>query len=946
MKEKCKMLFLQPKIRNILFWGLSFFLPFFLLVGAFGALKIEPFGNHTLLFGDANAYYINYLSYFSSILKGEHGVLYSFSKGMGGSLADFAWGYLLSPYTWLFAVSDWEEFAATFSWAVILMTSLAGLMMGALLKEIHGVRLSNLIFSTAYALCGFSVVNNYNIVFDMGIVLLPVVIMGLRRLWLGRNVLWYALPLSYALATGIQMGFVVGMASFLCMCAMLYAKKDDYPMPLKELAARFVCSSVGAVALSAVVWLPGILGLSGGRTDQTSLEDFVFTDNHPLLEIGSRMFSGASSAGQLIDGLPAIYCGILVPALVILFFLNKKIKKAEKTAAALLLGIYLLSFYIRTLTTVFQGFVGANWFNFRHSFVFSFLMILIAAKEFSYIDEVEMPKVLRAGVILFAFALIVFFKPYDYISGGMVVMDFVLLGLMGFGFWLYKTYPDRADGRALVLLFLVVTSFQLYANYFFSVSPILKAWQDQTDGVGEFSQAIFDKQPLVEGIMKADRDFYRIEDEHSRAGMPGNDPLMFHYNGLGQGNTGERMFVMENEAKLGLSFYGGGWNWYDKGTTASMDSFLGLKYILSKRDLAAEKGYELRMKGLDGTMIYENPYALPIAISSNVGIKDVKTSHMDDVFALQNALWSAMTGGNEPVFTREEELTFAVRNTTDELVLDAGEIALLPKVQSAKEEEPEGKKIPAKKGGSSSEEQSVMEEGAIVDEDEAKKEAYKPRIAFSFTAKQDGPVYFYDSSAFVEKYGTATDVLQYIGTYKAGEPVVGYIYFDAPVTKELLKVTADGLFVYYADMEQFEMYAKELRAREASVKKVSDHHLKGTVSSEDENGMLLFTIPYDKGWRLVVDGKEKKLYKTMDLFMAAKTGAGEHTYELIFSPVGMDVGGVISVLGLALLCGQMALFRRRETRINEVAALKMADIGENEISSICTKNHMKSQQNS
>ena len=296
-----------------------------------------------------------------------------------------------------------------------------------LLADTRGHRLDNLLFSTCYALMGFSVVNNYNILFSVGPLLLPLVILGLRKLLRGESPLLYILSLGYAVACNFQMGFIICTAALLIFLVLLFfsvERKNRVP----KVRSFVLCSLIGGMLASAV-WLPGLLGIAEGRAAQTSLEDFIFTDNGPTMDLFARYFSGAASVSQLIDGLPAVFCGILPLYLSLLFFLDTGISRKKKAGALLLLGISLLSFYIRTFTTAFQGFATANWFNYRQSYVFSFTLILLAAEEAGRIDDMPLRTVLRCGALLGCVALLIFFKQYEFVSGSMAVMDFVILQL-------------------------------------------------------------------------------------------------------------------------------------------------------------------------------------------------------------------------------------------------------------------------------------------------------------------------------------------------------------------------------------------------------------------------------------------------------------------------------------------------------------------------------------
>ena len=104
-------------------------------------------------------------------------------------------------------------------------------------------------------------------------------------------------------------------------------------------------------------------------------------------------------------------------------------------------------------------------------------------------------------------------------------------------------------------------------------------------------------------------------------------------------------------------------------------------------------------------------------------------------------------------------------------------------------------------------------------------------------------------------------------------------------------------------MDTLAEYSEQINAREATIEKIKDHYLKGYVNATD-NQKLLFTIPYQKGWTLWVDGKEIELEKTCNLFMSADVSPGKHVYELKFWPPGLTVGIIVSMIALtALVCG-------------------------------------------
>ena len=81
--------------------------------------------------------------------------------------------------------------------------------------------------------------------------------------------------------------------------------------------------------------------------------------------------------------------------------------------------------------------------------------------------------------------------------------------------------------------------------------------------------------------------------------------------------------------------------------------------------------------------------------------------------------------------------------------------------------------------------------------------------------------------------------------------------------------------------------------------KEKNSHLVGSFTAI-EGQKLMFTIPYDEGWDLLIDGKESELKKVLGVFMEADIEAGDHTYEMRYVPSGLENGIVTSIVGVLL----------------------------------------------
>ena len=71
-----------------------------------------------------------------------------------------------------------------------------------------------------------------------------------------------------------------------------------------------------------------------------------------------------------------------------------------------------------------------------------------------------------------------------------------------------------------------------------------------------------------------------------------------------------------------------------------------------------------------------------------------------------------------------------------------------------------------------------------------------------------------------------------------------------------------------------------------------------------EPRLVCLTIPFDKGWKAIVDGKETELMQADIMYMMLPLEEGEHEIELCYSNPFINIGMVLSVIGIvgAIIC--------------------------------------------
>ncbi len=192
---------------------------------------------------------------------------------------------------------------------------------------------------------------------------------------------------------------------------------------------------------------------------------------------------------------------------------------------------------------------------------------------------------------------------------------------------------------------------------------------------------------------------------------------------------------------------------------------------------------------------------------------------------------------------------------------------------------------------------------------------------FHFTAAHDGEYYIYIGNRQVRTIrltiGEKTDTIENVkrgflietGWLKAGE-TVRVENKDGP---EILDAGAylfkeDGLAAVYEKLNQNPFVTEEWE----------DTLLRGSVDA-GQGGVLFFSVPYDAGWEIRVDGEEAPARKMLDAFMGVELTEGMHSVEMSYRPKGLWQGVVISAGALAwavliAVFGRAKKYKRRDER--------------------------------
>ena len=122
--------------------------------------------------------------------------------------------------------------------------------------------------------------------------------------------------------------------------------------------------------------------------------------------------------------------------------------------------------------------------------------------------------------------------------------------------------------------------------------------------------------------------------------------------------------------------------------------------------------------------------------------------------------------------------------------------------------------------------------------------------------------------------------------------------------------------VYICSDEEYQMVHDKLASSQLVTDSengsyyVKDGKIRGTIDA-DQDGTLLFSLPYDTGWKVKVDGKTVETYAVGRSLLGIDLTEGSHEIALDYTAPGLWEGTILSILCLALFFLTLILENQR-----------------------------------
>ncbi len=170
-----------------------------------------------------------------------------------------------------------------------------------------------------------------------------------------------------------------------------------------------------------------------------------------------------------------------------------------------------------------------------------------------------------------------------------------------------------------------------------------------------------------------------------------------------------------------------------------------------------------------------------------------------------------------------------------------------------------------------------------------------------FTPTMNGHMYIYKPENTADYVSVIINGASYtFSSMKNDNRIIDAGYVTANDTITVGSDTSSAYKVYILDEDKFKEAYEKLNASSFNVESYTTTKFTGTIKTSSD-GTFMFSIPYDKGWSVYIDGKKCKTYEAFGALLATDISAGEHTVSLRYTPVNYIAGCIISILSIIIL---------------------------------------------
>ncbi len=612
-----------------------------------------PFGNNCFAWMDGNIQYMDFFAYLKDVLEGKNSLIYTLGSTLGNTGIGIFSYYLSSPLNYLIIFIKKAQIPTFFNILVVLKLSISAFTFSYYLQERFKNKIKPIFIcalSISYALMQYNIAQASNIMWIDGVYMLPLILLGVYRLVNYKKIHLLSITVGLSIIFNWYTGGIncLFSAFWFILEEILYIMEKDITIKQKIKifiisGIRYTSAMIIGVMISAILFLPTVLILTGGRGssfDLTFLKN-IFRGNI-ITSLQNYSLGSVSSETSL-----SIFCGTIPLLGVILFFKSNLHSKKKKAILGITLFTALMLCYWQPLFMLFSLLKYPLSYWYRYAYVIIFTFIYIASFYYAEIDKETDNKIILLACI-FSFVLLMLNYIKESCDIQLIYYTIICVITISTILILYLKYKNKEKISKFI-------SFALLLCVIFEMSYNTKLLMNkyQYSDANQFSEYQEKQQKQIDAIKSYDKSNYRISQTKTRntgetnLTLNYNEALAFNY----MSNAGYTSMPDNDQLeflnKLGYRMEGNNTN-ITNTSIITADSLLGVKYVLSPEEINGLKQLD-GIEEANGKKVYENPYVISMAIVTDNSDMSIEYTNP---FEYQNKIYSKLAKENIELYKK------------------------------------------------------------------------------------------------------------------------------------------------------------------------------------------------------------------------------------------------------------------------------------------------------
>ncbi len=266
-----------------------------LAIGIFAVLfwvrDLFPLGKGSVLMIDLHSQYTPLLYRFYDVVTGQKNLFMDFSASGGAYLYADTINEILNPFNYLLLLFGRENIYLAINILLACYGTAAAVTACFCLQKLWPQNPEwNIPLSLCYAFSGFVAAQFQIIKWMYPVVLFPLFLLALRRVF--REQKWgiYALLLAYQLMLSLQLGFMALLFTLFGSGFYYFYLKKTQKYKETGAVAALISGTVTGILLAAVVWLPNIVQLLHSARGEENQSYLLLMKQHGLGDLPERLY--------------------------------------------------------------------------------------------------------------------------------------------------------------------------------------------------------------------------------------------------------------------------------------------------------------------------------------------------------------------------------------------------------------------------------------------------------------------------------------------------------------------------------------------------------------------------------------------------------------------------------------------------------------------------------